>query len=239
MTKFIALVSSKGGVGKTTIAVNLATALMQFGREVVLVDANLANPNIALHLGSPKLPATLHDALAGTKHIREVAYLHPSGLKVIPASLSWQAHADPEKLHATLLELIGTAELVLMDTATGMGKNTRAALETADESIIVTTPDLPAVTDAIRTSMLCEQTGCNILGIIVNRFAARQEELTIPAIEAMLERPVLGVIPEEEMHRRALALQHPLQYTHPESAAAVEFRKLAARLLGQNYQPKL
>lgn len=239
MTKFLALVSAKGGVGKTTVAVNLATALTQFGREVVLVDANLANPNVALHLGSPKLPATLHDALAGKKHIREVAYLHPSGLKVIPAAIAWDAKVEQGKLHPTLLELIGSAELVLLDTATGTGQHTRAALETADDALVVTTPDLPAVTDAIRSMLLCEQMGCNVLGAIVNRFADRKEELTISAIEAMLERPVLGVIPEEDMHRRALALQHPLQYTHPDAAAAVEFRKLAARLLGQNYQAKL
>lgn len=241
MTKFIALASVKGGVGKTTIALNLATALMRFGREVVLVDANLANPNLALHLGTPKLPTTLHDALDGRKHIREVAYLHPSGLKVIPASLAFtQVKAEhTQRLKAVLLDLIGTAELVLLDTATGMGPHTRAGLEAADEAIIITTPDLPAVTDAVKGMLFCEQLGCNVLGAVVNRFADRSDELSLSAIEAMLERPIIGVIPEEEMHRRALALQHPIQYTHPEAAAAVEFRKLAARLIGQNYKPKL
>lgn len=241
MTKFIALTSAKGGVGKTTVALNLATALMRFGREVVLVDANLANPNVALHLGSPKLPASLHDALDGRKHIRDVAYLHPSGLKVIPASLAFDRtnteHYD--RLKPVLMDLIGTAEMVLLDTATGIGPHTRAGLEVADEAIIVTTPDLPAVTDAIRSLMFCEKIGCTVLGAVVNRFAEHPEELSISAIESMLDRPVLGVIPEEEMHRRALALQHPVQYTHPEAAASVEFRKLAARLIGQNYRPKL
>jgi len=128
---------------------------------------------------------------------------------------------------------------VLLDTPTGIGPQTLAAIEAADEAMVITTPDILAVTDAAKSIMFCEQHGCNVLGVVINRYAEHPEELSIPAVEAMLERPVLGVIPEEQMQRRALVLQHPIQYTHPEAAASIEYRKLAARLLGQNYRPKL
>ena len=63
MTRFIAIASGKGGTGKTTTAINLGTAMTEFGREVIVLDANVSKPNVSLHLGTPKLKFTLHDAL--------------------------------------------------------------------------------------------------------------------------------------------------------------------------------
>lgn len=241
MTGFFAITSTKGGTGKTTIALNLATALMRFGREVVLVDANLVNPHIGLHLGTPNLPATLHDALQGSKHIRDVAYLHPSGLKVIPAATAYTriSEGHHQRLKPVLMDLIGTAEMVILDTPTGMGEHTKATLEAADEALIVTTPDIPAVTDAIKSALFCQQLGCAVRGVVVNRCTGNPDELRPVEIRAMLDHPVLGVFPEDPLHQRALTLQHPVQYTHPEAPLSVEIRKLAAKLIGQPYQPKL
>ena len=59
MSKIIAIVSGKGGVGKTTSAINLGVALNKFGKNVVVVDANLTTPNIGLHLGAPIVPISL------------------------------------------------------------------------------------------------------------------------------------------------------------------------------------
>ncbi len=241
MTKFLAITSAKGGVGKTTLALNLATALTGFGREVILVDANLSSPNISLHLGTPKLPITFHDALNKKKHITETAYLHPSGLKVIPASIAldqWdEKHID--KMKDVLFDLIGTAEMVLLDTAPGLGKETTVVMKMADETIVVTTPDLPSVTDALKTIKTAENLGSNVLGIVVNRYSKHPAEMDLKSIEALLERPILGVIPEDQMNKRALALKHPVVYTHPDSAMAVEVKKLAAKLVGQTYREKL
>ncbi|MBI1969908.1 P-loop NTPase [Candidatus Woesearchaeota archaeon] len=241
MTKFVAVISGKGGVGKTTATLNLGTALTGFGREVVVVDANLSNPNIALHLGTPKLPITLHDALKGKKHITETAYLHPSGLKIIPSSIALEDWNEDhiEKLRENLLGLMGTCELVLLDCPPGLGKECQTVLKIADEALIVTNPELPAVADALKVKKLAEKEGCNILGILVNRYAEHTGAMDLESMEAMLEVPILGVIPEDAMARKALALKHPLVYTHPESAAAIEFKKVAAKLVGHQYKEKL
>src|SRR3989338_4734544 len=92
MTKFIAIASGKGGVGKTTTALNLGTALSNFGKDVVVVDANLSTPHISLHLGSPKLRVTLNDSLKGIVNIKDTAYLHPSGVRIIPSSIALEEH---------------------------------------------------------------------------------------------------------------------------------------------------
>lgn len=241
MTKFIALVSGKGGVGKTTTAVNLATALTGFGREVVLVDTNLGTPNIALHLGAPKLPVTLHDALRGHKPISETAYLHPSGLKVIPANIALEDFQEQhgERLKDTLMDLIGTCELVLLDGPAGIGTEVRRVLEIADEVLLITNPELPAVTDALRIKKIAEGRGCKVLGIILNRYSGTEDEVDPSGLEAMVELPLLAIVPEDPLVKRALLLRHPIVYTHPDSPASIGFKKLAARLVGQVYRETL
>lgn len=241
MTKFLAVSSAKGGVGKTTIALNLATALTGFGREVVLVDTDIGVPDIALHLGTPKLPITLHDALEKKRHITETAYLHPSGLKVIPASIALDKSDDKhlDSIKDVLFDLIGTAEVVVLDTPSGLGKELKTALKIADETLIITTPDLPSVTDALKTIKTAESFGSNVIGVVVNRVTKHPAELDVKSIEALLERPVVGVIPEDPMHKRALALKHPVLYTHPDCPMSVAIKKLAATFIGQKYREKL
>ena len=88
MTKFIGIASGKGGVGKTTIAINTAISILNFERGITLLDANLSTPHVSIHLGAPLSPITVHDVLKGRNSITEATYIHPSGLRIIPASIS-------------------------------------------------------------------------------------------------------------------------------------------------------
>src|SRR3989338_10734519 len=88
MAKLITITSGKGGVGKTTTAINLGAALNAFGKEVIILDANLTTPNIGLHLGAPLVPVSLNHVLSGKAKIVDAIYEHESGTKVIPSSLS-------------------------------------------------------------------------------------------------------------------------------------------------------
>ena len=86
--KTIGLLSGKGGVGKTTSALNLAAALNSFGQDVIVLDGNLTTPNLALHLGIAQPETSIHHVLKGQKKIHEAIHTHNSGLKFIPGSLS-------------------------------------------------------------------------------------------------------------------------------------------------------
>ena len=88
MSKIYAIVSGKGGTGKTTSAINLGTSLNHLGEDVLIIDGNLATPNIGIHLGAPIVPITLNHVLNGKAKIEEAIYEHESGTKIIPASLS-------------------------------------------------------------------------------------------------------------------------------------------------------
>ena len=88
MTKVITITSGKGGVGKSTTAINIGAALNFFGKEVIIVDANLTTPNVGLHLGAPIVPVSLNHVLLGKAEIADAIYEHESGTRIIPSSLS-------------------------------------------------------------------------------------------------------------------------------------------------------
>ena len=218
MTKFIALASGKGGTGKTTIAVNLAIALNSLGRDTTVFDANLVAPNIGLHLGFPELETTLHSALEGKSSIEEALYLHPSGLKVVPGSVSFKKREFKKKLSDILLGLIGKTEIVIIDAGSDA-----SALEAADETIVVTTPDHPSLTGALKTIQSAEDAGSVVIGIILNK----AKKADIKAAKSILKQPIIAAVPEDKKISRSIAARQPVTISYPHSAASREFRKLA------------
>jgi septum site-determining protein MinD len=236
MTKFIVISSSKGGVGKTTTAINLGTALTSFGREVIIVDANLTTPNISLYLGAPRVPVTLHDVLDRDKKITDALYMHSNGLKIIPASLSTKkTEIDYDRFASLIKSLSGMADYVILDSAAGLSEEAINAMKLSDELLVVSTPELPAVSDALRTINIAKKHKLNVRGVILTRVYEDELELSKEDVEAMLETPVIGLIPEDETMRESVQMKSPITFTHPHSPASQGYKKLAAKLLGEKY----
>ncbi|HLC70564.1 MAG TPA: AAA family ATPase [Candidatus Nanoarchaeia archaeon] len=117
MTRFIALVSGKGGVGKTTSTINVGQALTNLGHKVILLDANLVTPNLGIHLGLMNPPNSLNKFLRKEKSLKEITYLHESGLSLIPASPSYAEYqkTNVQKLSEIFEHLDEGADFVLVD----------------------------------------------------------------------------------------------------------------------------
>ena len=100
MSKIIVITSGKGGVGKTTTAINLGAAMNYFGKDILVIDGNLSTPNVGIHLGSPEVPINLNHILKNKADVFEGVYEHESGLKLIPSSLSVKelSRIKPEKI---------------------------------------------------------------------------------------------------------------------------------------------
>jgi len=235
MTRIISVLSGKGGVGKTTLVSNLGTALVKRGKNVIILDGNVTTPNLSLHLGIPLYPVTLHDVLKSKIPIESAIYHHESGLKIIPASLSTEAIKDVslEKFQTVLLKLLGKADIVIVDAAAGLGKEALAAMSVADDLIVVTNPELPAVTDALRTIKIAEENGTKVLGVVVNRVKGLKHELSLSEIKNMLEIPIIAVVPEDVAVQKSIAKRIPVVYHKPKSRASIEFQRLAARIVGE------
>jgi septum site-determining protein MinD len=236
MTKLITLIGGKGGCGKTTATINLGAALTKLNKNVSIIDANLTTPNIGVYLGVPEVPVSLHHVIQGKKHISEATYLHPSGLKIIPGSLALSdlKNTDPIKLENSLLDLLGTVDLALVDAAAGLGREALSSIKAADSIIIVTNPEIPALTDALKTIKVAEELNTPILGILLNR--VKRDGLDIPLLEVqeMLELPVIGIIPEDNNVRKAMFSKTPVVFSHPESPASMAYKRVAATLIGES-----
>ncbi len=235
MTRIIACISGKGGAGKTTMVANLGVALAKMGRDVTVLDANLTTPNLGLHLGVPLSPVTIHDVLKGKARISQATYRHESGLKIIPAGIALKdlKGVDARDLSTVILDLLGNTEIILIDAAAGLGREALAAVEAADELLLITNPDLPAVTDALKAAKLAEQMGTNITGVIINRKSGKQHEMANEEILSMLDSyTLLGEVSEDANVQRALSRRSPVVNHEPNSVAAKQIRRIAGRIVG-------
>lgn len=238
MAKLITIISGKGGVGKTTTAINLGAALNSFGKEVIVVDANLTTPNVGLHLGAPIVPVNLNHVLLGKAKVSDAIYEHESGTKIIPSSLSVKElkrlnHGKLKDVGRTLRRM---ADFVIYDSAAGLGEEAVASIEAADSLIIVTNPEIPAVTDALKTAKLANELNKDIMGVIVTRYRGLKTEMPLANIRDMLDLPILGVIPEDSHVQGALVKKDALLHTNPTSKASRAYKKIAARIAGVSYK---
>lgn len=234
--KIISIASSKGGSGKTTAALNLGVSLTQFGKDVTVVDSNLHNPNISLHLGAPQVPIHLNHVLNDLYHISEAVYRHNSGMKVVPASLSFKdMHAPLSNLKNHLKQL--ETDYILVDTQSGFHENSIHAMNSSDEIIAITQPEIPAVSDALKTIRLARSLGIGCRGAIINK-AGNKHDMKPREIESFLNSKVLASIPFDSNIRLSLRAKEPLAHIDKKSPASVEYRKLAARLTGHTIEKR-
>ena len=245
MARVITISSGKGGVGKTTTAINLGAALNKLNQEVIVVDTNLNTPNIGLHLGAPIVPVTLNHVLKGKADIEDAIYEHSSGTKIIPASLSVKelTRFNTKKIPEIAQELSKIADFVIFDSAAGFGQEVIAVLKAADEIIIVTNPEMPAVTDALKTVKVARDMEKNIKGVIVTRHKNAKYEMPLSAIKSMLETPIIGIIPEDNAVKESVAKRDAVIHTHPRSKVSKRYKEIAEKILdgqmnGGNFRRK-
>jgi len=240
MGKSISIVSGKGGVGKTTTAINLGAALNKMDNEVIIVDANLNTPNIGVHLGAPIVPVTLNHVLKGKANIEDAIYEHSSGTKIIPSSLSVKelTKFNTKKLPYIAEELKKISDFVIFDSAAGFGEEAIATLEAGDEVIIVTNPEMPAVTDALKAVKVARQKGKEVKGVIVTRHKNAKYEMPLSSIKSMLETSIIGVVPEDDSVKESLTKRDAVVHTHPRSRAAKKYKIIAAKILGRKVEEK-
>jgi septum site-determining protein MinD len=234
MGRIITIISGKGGVGKTTTAINLGAALNSIGKEVIVVDLNLNTPNIGIHLGAPIVPVTLNHVLKGKAEIEEAIYEHSSGTKIIPSSLSVKeiTNFNTKKVPFIIRRLKDLADYIILDSAAGFSEEAIVTIQAGEEIIIVTNPELPAVTDALKAVKIARNNGKEVKGIVVTRYKNAKYEMPLSSIKSMLEAPIIGVIPEDDSVKHALTKRDAVVHTHPRSKVAKKYIEIAHKING-------
>jgi len=238
MVKVYTIASGKGGTGKTTVSVNLGTTLSQLGKETFIMDADIGMANVGLLLGLQDAPVTLHEILAGKGTLDEALYEGPAGLKVIPSGLSLQGfqQADPERIRDVMGEIIKRCDYLLIDAPAGISKDGVVPLAVADEVILVVNPELSSIVDALKTKILTEVVGGQVLGSIINRVDQEKVDVITKKMEKVLGVKVIGLIPEDPNVRRSAAAKTPIVVKYPSSPATIAFKRIAADLVGVAYR---
>ena len=234
----IAVISGKGGVGKTTVVANLGVALSRFNKKVVIIDCNLTTSHLGFYFGFSYYPVTLNNVLREEVDIKDATYIHPSGLSIVPASVSLDdlMYVEIDKLKESLKNLEGF-DVALLDSAPGLGKEALATLKASEEAIFVTIPFLSAVTDVMKSLRVLDELNVEPLGIILNMVKKSSHELTKDEIESLTGLPVIGIIPYDKNIEKSLAGGIPPLLNNPYSPSSIEFMKIAANLVNETYNP--
>ncbi len=237
MGRIIVITSGKGGVGKTTTAINLGAAINNFGKDVIVLDGNLTTPNVGVHLGSPEVPVNLNHVLSKKADLNEAVYEHDSGLKIIPSSLSMKEakKTKPEQLKNIRKELESISDYVIIDCAAGLGKEAESAIELADEIIIVTNPEMPAITDALKAVKLAEEMKKPVIGAIITKVRKDEIEMSPETVKEMLEVPILGMIPHDLDISRSLNSRNAVVNVFPKGKPSRAYKEIASRLVNVDY----
>ncbi|MBI4009970.1 MAG: AAA family ATPase [Candidatus Aenigmarchaeota archaeon] len=235
MGKAICVSGSKGGIGKTTTAINLALSLFNKKENVILVDANFTSPNVGIYLGHPVTPNSIHEVLSNKIKLDEAMYLHKSGLKIIPGNISLDSlqNVNPSRLKNHVSKLKKEYDWVIIDSAAGLGRESLSALEASDEVLVVLNPELPSVTDALKTMRIAQELNIGVAGIALTRKRKRYD-MSIKEIESMLESPVIAVIPEDDSIRKAQNKRDAVINLFPSSKVSKGYNRLSSYLLSES-----
>ena len=243
--RVLAITSGKGGVGKTSIAVNLGLALAAAGRRVLLVDADLGLANVDLVLGMrPRVH--LGHVLAGQLPIEAVVQDGPAGIRWIPGAAGLPAIGQlDERRREMLLEGLAALEtqhdFLVLDTPPGIGQGVLHLARQADELLLVTTPEPTSMMDAYALLKAVAATGADSIGqvrLIVNMVTHRSDAEEVHRRIAEVARRFLGVGVDllgyvfcDGHVGRAVRRQEPLLVGHPHSQAAWCIKRLAEAVL--------
>ncbi|MHC1629566.1 MAG: cell division ATPase MinD [Methanoculleaceae archaeon] len=232
------IASGKGGTGKTTVVANLGSLLAASGRKTCIIDAELGMANLGLILGLEEIPVTLHEVLAGQNDIHEAIYEGPNGVHVVPSGLSLQGfeRADIERLKDVIEELREEYEFLIIDSPAGISRDGVIPLASADEVILVVTPDIASIINAIKTKSLTEMVGGRVSGSIVNRFSSATDTINRDHLEKVMDLPIIAILPEDASVRRSSAERIPVSIRYPSSPVSKAFTRLSAEIAGIEYE---
>lgn len=239
--RVVAVTGGKGGVGKTNVSVNLAVAMADLGRRVMLLDADLGLANIDVVLGlHPE--RDLSHVVRGECGLEEILIKGPSGILVAPAASGVQQMAELSKSeHAGLIRAFSDVgsdlDVMIVDTAAGISDAVVSFSRAAQEVVVVVCDEPASLTDAYALiKLLNREYGIDRFHILANMVQSAQEGRTLynkicrvtdRYLDAMLS--FMGSVPYDDNLRKAVRTQKSVVQAFPRSRSAQTFKNLAKK----------
>ena len=237
MGELIAVLSGKGGTGKTSVCAGVASALAQMGEKVLCIDCDVGLRNLDISLGISELGTLSFLDVSEGGYSLDQAAQHPvfTNLHFLTAPVDCIAEkVDLTAFRKMLQQARKYYSFVFLDAPAGIEAGFTLAAKFADRVMLVTGPDPASVRDAARAADVLEQMGKRNVRLVVNRISKKMFEMMNLTVDDVMDQaglPLLGVVPEDQNVVLAAAFRQPLLgYTRKGAANAC--RRIAKRLQG-------
>ncbi|MBO9599426.1 MAG: septum site-determining protein MinD [Cohnella sp.] len=240
MGEAIVVTSGKGGVGKTTTSANIGTALALLGQKVCLVDTDIGLRNLDVVMGlENRIVYDLIDVAEGRCRVNQALIKDKrfDELYMLPAAQTKDKNdVSPEQVKQIVDSLKPDFDYIIIDCPAGIEQGFRNAIAGATQAIVVTTPENAAVRDADRVIGLLEKSHIASPKLVINRIRPNMmksgDMLEIDDICQVLAIDLIGIVPDDEMVIKAANQGEPT-VMNPNSRAAIAYRNIARRILGE------
>lgn len=250
--RVITVTSGKGGVGKTSLSVNLALQLRQQGKKVVILDADFGLANVEIMLGI-RPQYNLADLIFNNKSIEEIITEGPLGVGFISGGSGVQdlVNLDKEKLKkliAKLVKLDSLYDVIIIDTGAGIADSVIEFVLSSPEVLLVVTPEPTSITDAYsllkavnrKKEFKRDQKSIKVVANRVDNPEEGQEifdKIRLVVSKFLnIELEYLGYIPMDKQLITAVLEQKPISIHNPESESALRIRNICGKLLDKSFE---
>lgn len=248
-TRILTVTSGKGGVGKSNFSLNFALSLQSLGKKVLVFDADMGMANIDVLMGvNSRL--NLYHLLKGEKEIQDIILTGPKNLHFIAGGSGFQellTLSEEQLIYFTeqVNKISGQYDFIIFDTGAGLSKETLNFILSAEETIVVTTPEPTSITDAYALIKIVHRMNAKVdFRLVVNRVSDDQEgDQTANKINLVAKKfldlsiPTLGYVMDDPSVSRAVKKQVPFSIAFPKGISTRNIEQLAKAYVNDASQP--
>lgn len=233
-----AVAGAKGGIGKTTTSINLASAFAEENLDTLVIECDLAMANVVdflkLDMVADSDP-TLHEILSGEVEISDAIYEAPGRFDIIPSGVTLDGYvkSDPRKLHEVVDGLKDSYDVILLDVGAGLSFESVLPMKIANKTILVSSPRVASVRDIRKTKRLAELAGSEIAGIVFVKSGTGKAPPP-DRIAVFLDVNLLGHVPDDDHVPAAQDSGQPVLLKFPDCPASRSYREITSKLISAN-----
>jgi len=243
MSEVIVITSGKGGVGKTTTAANLGTALSLENKKTVIVDADIGLRNLDVVMGlENRIVYDIVDVVEGTCRLKQALIKDKrfENLYLLPAAQTRDKNAvTVEQMRDLCTKLRESFDYILIDCPAGIEQGFKNAIAGANRALVVTTAEISAIRDADRIVGLLESSEIKNPELVINRLrpnmVRKGEMMDVEDIVDLLSIDLIGVVPDDEYIITQTNKGEPV-ISNKKAPSGKAYLEIAKRILGENIE---